>query len=82
MEWHGGGKKRENSGEGGGKEWSFVFWLETDARGSVMVACVHAHARKCARHTLLTPQNHPATWHDQHHFSDGETEELRLLHNW
>lgn len=41
MEWHGGREKREFPSEGGGNEESFVFWLEVDARGKVIVVlCV------------------------------------------
>lgn len=49
-------------------------------------ACVHVCMCVCVMQTLnplstyyvpgtlLGPQNHPARWRDQHHFSDGETE--------
>lgn len=84
VKWRGGREKRESLGEGGGNEWSFVFWLEVDARGTVMVVlhvcvcvCVRTCTHVCMPGTLLTPQNHAVGSHDQHHFSDGETEAQR-----
>lgn len=58
VKWRGGREKRESLGKGGGIEWSFVFWLEVDARGTVMVVlCVWVCVceRMCACQALCSP---------------------------